>query len=295
MTQPRLQGVFTALVTPFRRDGALDREAFTRLVRRQLEAGIHGLVPCGTTGETPALDDAEWEEVIGLAVEAAKGRVPVVPGTGTNNTAQSVRRTCRARELGADAALVVTPYYNKPNPLGLLEHFRRIAGESGLPLVLYNVPGRTGLNVQPELVLELAKIPGVVAIKEASGNLGQAMAILEQRDTAFSVLSGEDDLACATTLMGGDGIISVLSNVDPSGMVRMIEAALRGDVATARREHYRMLPLARALFAETNPVPSKAALARLGLLEDVVRPPLAAAGESTRTRLSDALARAGLS
>lgn len=293
MTTMRLQGVFTALVTPFRRDGAVDRDAFARLVERQLAAGVAGLVPCATTGEGPALEEKEWDDLVSLSVELARGEALVVPGAGTNNTPRSVARVRRAKELRADAALVVTPYYNKPNPDGLVEHFRRVA-QAGLPIILYNVPGRTGLNAAPELVLKIAGEPGIVGVKEASGVLGQAMAIVEGRRGEFAVLSGEDELTCAMTLMGGDGVISVVSNVDPAGTVKMVAAALTGDVAAARREHYRLLPLVRALFAETNPVPCKAALALLGLAEDVVRPPLAAASAATRGKLAEGLQRAGL-
>ncbi|MEN6633778.1 MAG: 4-hydroxy-tetrahydrodipicolinate synthase [Candidatus Polarisedimenticolia bacterium] len=295
MNAPRLRGVFTALVTPFAADGGVDMAAFERLLDRQLAAGVAGLVPCGTTGETPALDEREWEALIAATARAARGKAFVIPGTGTNNTKQSIARTRRAKELGADAALVVTPYYNKPNPDGLLAHYKAIAAEGGLPLVLYNVPGRTGLNAAPELVLRIAEeVPGLEAIKEASGNLGQAMTLIDARRPDFAVISGEDELTCAMALMGGDGVISVVSNVDPAGTVKMVAAAIDGDVETARREHYRLLPLTRALFAETNPVPSKAAMARLGLLEDVVRPPLAPAGAATRAKLEAGLKAAGL-
>ncbi len=289
-----LRGVFTALVTPFTDSGSIDEPAFLRLIERQLAHGVHGLVPAGTTGETPALDDAEWERVIACTVDAVHGRVPVVAGTGTNNTTQSIARTRRAKQLGADAALVVTPYYNKPNPDGLAAHFHAVADEGGLPLVLYNVPGRTGLNAPPELVLRIAQHPQIVAVKEASGNLGQAMSLIEQRREGFGVLSGEDELTCAMTLMGGDGVISVVSNVDPAGTSRLVEAALAGDTVTARREHYRQQALIRSLFCETNPVPAKAALSLLGLCRDSVRLPLARASESTRLRLERDLAAMGL-
>ncbi len=293
MTGIRLRGVFTALVTPFRRDGAVDKDAFARLVDRQLAAGVAGLVPCATTGEAPALEDAEWDELVAAAVRQAKGHAVVMPGAGTNNTPRSVARVRRARELGADAALVVTPYYNKPNPDGLAEHFRQVA-TAGLPVVAYNVPGRTGLNATPDLILRLAGLAGVVGVKEASGSLGQAMSIVQGRPPGFAVLSGEDELTAPMALMGGDGVVSVVSNVDPAGAVKMVDAALSGDVAAACAEHYRLLPLVRALFVETNPVPCKAALALLGLVEDVVRPPLAAASAATRSKLTDGLQRAGL-
>jgi 4-hydroxy-tetrahydrodipicolinate synthase len=295
VTHSKLRGVLTALVTPFRAKGELDLEAFDRLVERQLGEGVHGLVPCGTTGETPTLEREEWETVIRRSVEIAGGRVPVVAGTGTNSTKASIERSRRAKELGADAALVVTPYYNKPNPEGLRGHYHAIADEGGLPLVLYNVPSRTGLNALPELVLNIAEHPGVVAVKEASGNLGQAMAIVRGRREGFSLLSGEDDMTCAMTLLGGEGVISVTSNVDPAGFVRLVEACLEGRVEDARREQYRLLPLMGALFAETNPVPAKAAVARLGLAENVLRPPLARASDATLARVDAALAEAGLS
>ncbi len=294
MSGPALRGVFTALVTPFTPTGEIDREAFRTLVERQLAAGVHGLVPCGTTGETPAMTLEEWEWIVRTTVEVAGGKVPVVPGTGSNNTRQTIERTRRAKELGADAALVVTPYYNKPNPAGLAAHFRAVLDEGGLPVVFYNVPGRTGRNALPDEILALADHPGLAAVKEASGNLGQAMTLVRERREGLAVLSGEDELTCAMVLMGADGVISVLSNVDPGGTVRMVEAALAGDVGRAREEHYRLLPLTRALFAETNPVPAKAALALLGLCGDGVRPPLAPASEATRAKLRAALAEAGL-
>jgi 4-hydroxy-tetrahydrodipicolinate synthase len=294
MSELKLRGVFTALVTPFDAHGALDLEAFERLVTRQLEAGIHGLVPCGTTGETPTLSDDEWESLISSAVRLADGKVPVIPGTGTNNTDASIARTKRARELGADAALVVTPYYNKPNHAGLRRHYHLVADEGGLPVVFYNVPSRTGLNAQPESILDIATHPGICAVKEASGNLGQAMTLIRDRRAGLSILSGEDDMTCAMTLMGGDGVISVYSNVDPKGFVAMVEAALSGRIDEARELHYKRLELERALFNETNPVPAKAALAHLGLCTDAVRTPLASANDSTKKRVAAAIESAGV-
>lgn len=290
----RLRGVFTALVTPFHDDGTLDAVAFRRLVERQLDSGVHGLVPCGTTGETPALDREEWETLIRIAVEASGGRVPVVPGTGTNDTRASIERTVRARELGADAALVVTPYYNKPNTEGLAGHFEAVAAEGGLPVVVYNVPSRTGRNIRPAELKRLAAIEGVVAVKEAAGDMAQAQEILASRPARLAVLSGEDALTCAMTLMGGDGVISVVSNVDPAGTVKMVQACLSGDVAAAREAHYRLLPLMDALFAETNPVPAKAAVHLLGLAGAHVRLPLARASRETIARVADTMAGLGL-
>lgn len=294
MSETMLRGVFTAIVTPFGKDGEIDRGAFRRLVERQLEAGVAGLVPCGTTGEAPTLEPADWEFVVGETVRLARGKALVIAGTGTNSTAHTVAKTRRAKELGADAALVVTPYYNKPNPEGMVLHYRQVAAEGALPVVVYNVPGRTGQNLPADLTLKLAGLPGVVAIKEASGQFPQVLSILEHRPAGFSVLSGEDDLTCAMVLMGGDGVISTNSNVDPAGVRRMVAAALDGDVAAARSEHFRLQELTRALFLESNPIPVKAALAILGLCEDRVRPPLAPAGEGTRAKVRAGLSRAGL-
>jgi 4-hydroxy-tetrahydrodipicolinate synthase len=290
----RLRGVFTALATPFTEDGRLDEEAYRRLVTRQLDAGVNGLVPCGTTGEAPALELEEWETLVGIAVDAADGRVPVVPGTGTNNTGKTVARTRRARELGADAALVVTPYYNKPNTEGLVAHYRTVAEQGGLPVVVYNVPSRTGRNVAPPELMRIAGIDGVVAVKEAAGNLVQAQQIVRQRPETLAVLSGEDPVTCAMVLLGADGVISVVSNVDPAGTVRMVEAASKGDANSARGEHYRLEPLVEALFAETNPVPVKKALSLLGLCGETMRPPLAPASDATTSTLREALAPLGI-
>ncbi len=294
MKQKAPRGVLTALITPFHEGGAFDESTFLSLIDRQLEAGVHGLVPCGTTGETPTMSGEEWERVITLTVQRAAGAIPVVPGTGSNSTRATIEKTRRAAELGADAVLVVTPYYNKPNPDGMVAHYRAVAEEGGLPIVVYNVPARTGINLTPDLLGRVWEIPGVCSVKEAAGDLSQAMTILARRPQGFTVLSGEDELICPMALLGGDGVISVLSNVDPEGTVKMVEAAWNGDVEASRAEHFRLLPLVRALFAESNPVPVKAALQRLGLCTDVVRPPLAAASEATRRSLDEALAGASL-
>lgn len=290
----RWQGVFTALVTPFDAESRLDEVAYRRLADRQVAAGISGLVPCGTTGETPTLSSDEWETCIKTAVEAAAGKVPVIAGTGTNDTLTSIQRTQRAKELGADAALVVTPYYNKPNPEGLRRHYASIAQDGGLPVVVYNVPSRTGLNMKPEQVFDVAKIDGILAVKEAAGDMSQALDLLAGRPASLRVLSGEDDLTCGMMLMGGDGVVSVVSNVAPEMTVAMARAALAGDAETARRHHMQLLPLIRTLFSETNPVPAKAALAQMGLCEPHVRPPLYVASEATRKRVSADLDQLGL-
>ncbi len=269
----KLEGVLTALVTPFL-DGAVDRETYRNLARRQVEAGVAGLVPCGTTGETPTLTEEEWADLVGIAVEAAGGRVPVVAGCGTNSTARTVATIGRARALGADAALVVFPYYNKPNPQGLRAHVEACA-RVGLPLVLYHVPGRTGQRLGLDQLAELANIPGVVALKEATGDVALGQHLLDRTDR--SILSGDDFTFAALVAMGAHGVISVLSNVAPRMTVRWYEAARDGDVATLRELRARLLPVVRFLFQGPNPVPVKAAMASLGLCANEVRLPLAPA------------------
>lgn len=295
MSKSSWQGVFTALVTPFQSNGSLDEPALERAIVRQLEAGIDGLVPAGSTGEAATLEEREWERVIEITVRMTEQRVPVIAGTGTNSTQSTIARTRRARELGANGALVVSPYYNKPNPSGLKAHYLAVAEQGGLPVVLYNVPGRTAQNLMPEQILEIAQDARIVAVKEASGVLGQAIGLIANRRVDLAVLSGEDELTVPMCLMGGDGVISVVSNVDPAGTVRMVHAALKGDVATAREHHYRQLPLMRALFAESNPVPCKAVFERWGWGTSFVRAPLAPASPATRELLAGALERAGLS
>jgi 4-hydroxy-tetrahydrodipicolinate synthase len=289
-----LGGVFTALATPFDGEGALDEAALRRLVRRQCEAGVQGLVPCGTTGESPTLSEQEWERVVAAAVEECAGAIPVVAGTGTHDTRRTVARTRRAAELGADAALVVVPYYNKPNPVGLREHYLRVAGEGGLPVVVYNVPGRTGLNLRAEATLELAESPGIVAVKEASGRLDQVDEILRGRPEGFRVLSGDDALTLPLMALGAEGVISVVSNEDPWRLVALASAVEAGRLDEARGLHRELLPLMTANFVESNPVPVKAALHLQGLAGATVRAPLGPASEATVSLLREALSALGL-
>ncbi len=277
----RLRGAFTALVTPFRDDGSLDQEAFRRLVRWQILAGIDGLVPCGTTGETPTLSADEREWLIAATIEVAaerpsRDRIRVVAGTGTNDTAATVRATRRAAELGADAALVVAPYYNRPDDRMLEAHFRAIADEGDLPIVVYNVPSRTGTNVDADTFLRLAEHPRIVAIKEASGNLEQIARLCRDRPRDVAVLAEDDAWTLPILAMGGDGVISVASNEIPGELAALCAAAGAGDWDTARRTHDRWLPLFLANFrGAPNPVPAKAALRLMGLLgSDMVRAPL---------------------
>lgn len=267
----RMHGVFTALPTPFR-GGGVDLAAFQARCEQQVAAGVHGLVPCGTTGETPTLSDDEWRDLIRVAVAAAGGRIPVVAGCGTNDTAASVRRVQVARDLGADAALIVLPYYNKPPPDGLRAHVRACAS-AGLPSVVYHVPGRTGQRVAPALLAELAAVPGVAAVKEATGDMEYANDLFAT-GVGTPMFSGDDATILPFVVLGGVGVISVLSNVAPRGTVALVEAAQRGRLEEARRLHFRYLPLTRWLFHTTSPIPVKALMAARGWCTDEVRLPL---------------------
>ncbi len=266
-----LHGVHTALVTPFTASGDLDLDAYRRLCERQLAAGIHGLVVCGTTGETPTLDPAEWEALVRATVGLAAGRVPVTAGCGTNNTATTAAACTRARELGADAALVVLPYYNKPNPAGHHAHLEAAAA-AGLPLVAYHVPGRTGQRLDTALLAALTTRDGVVALKEATGDVTFGSDVIGLVDRP--VLSGDDFSFYPLMCVGAAGVISVVSNVDPLSTVALAEAARDGDMASGAQLHHFLQPLIRWLFSDTNPVPTKAALAALGLCEPATRLPL---------------------
>lgn len=273
----RLEGTFTALYTPFREDGSVDLPAYAALYERVAAAGS-GLVPCGTTGETPTLTDVEYEACIKVAVEVGRGRVPVIAGTGTSATAQSVENTRRAKALGADMALVVTPPYNKPPQKALIAHFRAVA-DVGLPVLLYNVPSRTGVNLTAASALELAKDPRFVGIKEAAGILSQVEALVsgaQALGNGFAVLSGDDAITLPMMALGAHGVVSVAGNVAPDGVVAMVKAALAGDFESARARHYRLRPLFESLFLTTNPIPVKRAAKRLGHASDAVRLPLVA-------------------
>ena len=299
--RPALRGALTALVTPFAADGSLDEAAFRRLVRWQVLAGIDGLVPCGTTGESPTLTPAERDRVIAIAVETvaerpSSARVPVVAGTGTNDTAATVAATRRAAALGADAALVVAPYYNRPDGRMLDAHFRAVADDGNLPIVVYNVPSRTGTNVPADVFLRLAEHPRVIAIKEASGNLEQIARIGRERPRDVALLAGDDAWTLPILALGGDGVISVASNEVPGELVALCDAARSGDWDGARRIHERWLPLFLANFAGgPNPVPVKAALEEMGLLEtDTVRLPLLPLAPAARVELAAVLRTLGL-
>jgi len=267
-------GTGTALVTPFRTDGSLDEPTLRALVQRQLDAGINFLVPCGTTGESPTLSHAEHLRVVEITLELAKGKVPVLAGAGGYNTAEVIAVARELKSLGADGILSVTPYYNKPTQEGLYQHFKAIAAGVDLPIILYSVQGRTGVNIEPATVLRLSQIANIVGIKEASGSITQMGAILSQVPGDFLVLSGDDSLTLPLIALGGRGLISVASNEIPAEMTRLVQTALSGDFAAARRLHYRYLALMDINFVESNPIPVKAALAEMGLLEPVWRLPL---------------------
>jgi 4-hydroxy-tetrahydrodipicolinate synthase len=293
-TNVEFRGAMTALVTPFTRAGSVDRAALERLISWQIDRGIDGLVPCGTTGEAATLTDDDKHEVVSIAVETAAGRVPVVAGCGTNNTRTTLSAARRVSDAGADALLVVTPYYNKPNRSGMIAHYEAVASETGLPVVVYNVPGRTGQNLTADLTLRLAEIPGIVAVKEASADLEQIATIIDRRPSGFKVLSGDDPLTLPTVALGAEGVISVVANEAPGEMAGLVEAARGGDLERAREFHYRLMPLMRANFVETNPVPVKTAMSLLGFCEPVFRPPLGPPEERTVEALRDALRRADI-
>jgi 4-hydroxy-tetrahydrodipicolinate synthase len=282
-------GAGTALVTPFTRSGDLDEAALRGLVRRQLEGGIDCLVPCGTTGESATLSAVEQERVIAITLEEANGKVPVLAGAGSNDTRAAVEKAKAAAALGADGVLSVAPYYNKPTPEGLYRHFAAIADASPAPVVFYNVPGRTGSNVDAKTQLRLAAHPNVAAVKEASGNFAQIMDILRDRPAGFQVLSGDDAYTLPMMALGAEGVISVVANQLPGPMHDLVAACARGDFVEGRRIHNRILRLMNLNFVESNPVPVKASLALLGLCEESYRLPLCPPAESTREALRAAL------
>ena len=290
----RLQGCGTALVTPFTDSGLVDFAALRALVDWQISEGIDFLVACGSTGEAQTLDEAEREKVVAAVVEVAGGRVPVMAGATSNDTARAVDETRRMCQVGADYILSATPYYNKPTQEGLYRHFIAVADAATKPVCLYNIPGRTSVNLTPRVALKLAGHGNVTGIKEASGDLKQVMEILRERPDHFTVLSGDDWLTLPIITAGGDGLISVTSNEVPAAMTALVNLLLSGNLENARRWHYRLLPLMDANFVETNPAPVKAALHLMGRIQNVLRLPLLPVSESTRATLRSALASAGV-
>jgi len=287
-------GCGTALVTPFTQGGALDEPALRRLVRRQIDGGIHFLVPCGTTGETPTLSRDERMRVVRTVAEEAAGRVPVLAGAGGYSTDEVCHLADDMAEAGATGLLSVAPYYNKPTQEGLYQHFRAIAAHTPLPIVVYNVPGRTGCNIEPGTLRRLAGIPGIVGVKEASGNMFQIAEVCRALPESFLVLSGDDALTLPAMAVGGRGVISVASNEAPASMSAMVEAVETGDFARARAWHNLLLPLMQVNFVESNPIPVKAALAMMGLIEEHYRLPLVPPADEARARVRQAIEALGL-
>ena len=285
----RWTGCGTALVTPFTTEGKLDEASVTRLARRQIDHGIHFLVPCGTTGESPSLSHTEKVRVIELVVKEANGQVPVLAGAGSYDTQAAVTLVADMAQAGVDGVLSVTPFYNKPTQEGLYRHFETIADSTDLPIVLYNVPSRTGCNIQPATLQRLALIPNIVGIKEASGNLLQMCEICRSIPDDFSVLSGDDAFTLPLIALGGHGVISVVANETPAEMASLVDLATAAKFTEARKVHEQLLPLMQVNFIESNPIPVKAAMAALGLLEEIYRLPMVSPTDESRTQINDVL------
>ena len=286
-------GAIVAIVTPFR-NGKVDEEALRRLIEEQIAGGTDGIAPCGTTGESTTLSHEEHDRVIEITVEAVKKRVPVIAGTGSNSTAEAIRLTKHAWKAGADAALIVCPYYNRPTQEGLYLHYRAIAEEVPIPIIIYNIPGRTGTNMLTETLARLAEIPNIVGVKEASGSLKQMSDVVRLCGPDFSVLSGDDIFTLGLLAIGGKGVISVISNVVPQDMAAMVDAFAAGDLSKARSLHHRISPLIDALFIETNPIPVKAALAMMGKIAYELRLPLCRLAEKNEAALKKVMQDYGL-
>jgi 4-hydroxy-tetrahydrodipicolinate synthase len=289
-----IRGCGTALVTPFRKDGSLDLDGLRRLVQFQLHAGIDFLVPCGTTGETPTLEHAEYLAVVRTVVQEVAGKVPVIAGVGGNNTRKVIDLAAEVRGLGVQGILSVAPYYNKPTQEGLYQHFQAMAQSTDLPIIVYNVPGRTSSNIEPPTVSRLSKIPNIIGIKEASGSIVQQMEVLAAVPPGFRVLSGDDSFTFPLMALGGVGIISVISNEIPGEMTRLAHLLLEEKLQAARQLHFSLLPLMQVNFIETNPIPVKAALAMMGMIEEVYRLPMVPMKPENRAKLEMVLAAQGL-
>jgi 4-hydroxy-tetrahydrodipicolinate synthase len=286
-------GSMTALITPLR-DGQIDAEAFERLIEFQIAGGTSALVPCGSTGESATLTHAEHAEVVRLAVKCAKGRVPVIAGTGSNSTAEAITLTRAAKEAGATAALLISPYYNKPTQDGIYQHYKAIAEATRFPLIVYNIPGRTGSKIEATTIARLAEIEHIVGLKESTGSLDEVQEVIRLCGERIELYSGDDALTLPIMAVGGVGVISVVANAMPQRCAEITAAALAGDWPTARRLHYDMLPLGRALFLETNPIPIKAAMAMMGYCRDEVRLPLLPMSEAPREKLRSVMQQMGL-
>ena len=283
------QGVYTAIITPFNKDGSLDIQALKDFVEFQISEGVSGLVPVGTTGESPTLGHDEGLKVIQIVVEQVKKRVPVIAGTGSNNTADSIQMTLAAKQIGVDAVMLVTPYYNKPSQEGLYRHFTAIADAAGLPMLVYNIAGRTAKNIENDTMLRMAKHPKIVAVKEASGDIGQMMDLIRRKPSAFSVLSGDDNMALPLIAMGGNGVVSVASNVIPAKMVKLVKLGLENKMDEARELHYELLPFFKAIFVDTNPMPIKYMASLMGKCTDTYRLPMCEMSEANKTTAKKAM------
>ena len=290
----KFRGAFVAIVTPFE-DGKLDEKGLTDLIEFQIENGTHGIVPCGTTGESATMSHQEHHRVVELTIGVVGGRVPVLAGTGSNSTSETIELTRHAKSAGAAGALIITPYYNKPSQEGLYQHFKAVAESVDIPIILYNVPSRTSVNMLPATVARCAQIDNIVGIKEATGSLNQVSEVIRLCPDDFAVLSGDDFTAMATVAVGGTGVISVTSNVAPKDMADMMDAALAGDFGRARELHYKLFPLMQAMFIDTNPVPAKTTLELMGKIKSATpRLPLYSMSDANLDKLKEAVSAYGL-
>lgn len=287
-------GVYTALITPFNTDGSIDFDSYRSLINNQIAEGISGLLPVGTTGESPTLSHEENLQVVEEAIKISDGKLPVVAGTGSNSTKEAIDMTKIAKSMGATASLQVTPYYNKPTQEGIYRHFMTIADKCDIPLLIYNIKGRCGVNIETKTLLKMAKHENIVGVKEASGDIGQMMDVLQNRPEGFSVMVGDDNIAFPFAALGGDGVVSVISNILPRKMEKMIKLTKKGDLDEARKIHYELLPLCKGMFLETSPIPVKSAMAMLGLCKEVYRLPLCKPLDETRIKLRKLLISAKL-
>jgi len=283
------KGVYTAIVTPFTDDNKIDEKALRDLTDFQIEKGVQGIVPMGTTGESPTLDHEEHHRVIEIVIDQAGGRVPVIAGTGSNCTDEAIRLTEKAKQAGASASLQVAPYYNKPTQEGFYRHFTAVADTVDIPVIVYNIPGRSGKNIENSTMLKLAEHKNIIAVKEASGNITQIMDLISKKPDSFTVLSGDDNLAFPILALGGKGVISVASNIVPDRMNEFVQSAIDGNWDKARKMHYELLPLFRAIFIETNPIPIKASLSMKGMIKENYRLPMCRMSKEHRGALAKVL------
>ncbi|MBF0366727.1 MAG: 4-hydroxy-tetrahydrodipicolinate synthase [Oligoflexia bacterium] len=294
MQVKEFKGCGTALITPFKKDLSVDYDKYRILIKRQIDNGMHFIVPLGTTGETPCLEKEEKVKLLSIAVEEANGKIPVVVGAGSNYTKEVLSNIKEFEKIGIDGLLVVTPYYNKPTQEGMYNHFKAVSESTDKPIILYNVPGRTGVNMSAETCLRLAELKNIVATKEASSNYAQISEIIRSAPAGFSVLSGNDDEVLSLCATGAKGVISVASNLAPKEMAEFLNLILKGDYEGARREHHRLTPLFKNCFIESNPIPVKAGMGSLGLIENILRPPLYPATTKTYEVMMDTVKKLGI-